>query len=163
MKVYEMGTPQDLKVLLSRMETENYSSLKDYNIRFAVLLVTNENTKTGEVLPVFKPLPYRVKLNDIKDRLMKNVDVEVHIDMSYWSECSLEEKEALFDGALEHLEVVYKKDFPVYHDDGVIKLKLVHPDMVYVGYSIIAERHGVKSPEIKTWLEFREEFKDVLN
>ena len=45
MKVYEMCTPQDLKVLLSRMETENYSSLKDYNIRFAVLLVTNKIQK----------------------------------------------------------------------------------------------------------------------
>ncbi len=163
MKIYELGTPEDLKILMSRLETEHYASLKEFNIRFAVILVTNENPKTGEVLPVFKPLPYKVKLNDTKDRLMKQVDVEVQIDASYWSNCGIEDKEALFDGALEHLEIVYKKDFPVYQDDGVVKMKIVHPDMVYLGYSIIAERHGAKSPEIKSWLEFREEFKDVLN
>lgn len=162
MKFYELGTAEDTKILLSRLETEHYSHLKEFNIRFAVIMVTNED-KDGGVMPAFKPLPYRVKFNDIKDRLMKKVDIEVHVDTSYWEECGIEEKEAVFDGALEHLEVVYKKEMPVYNDDGVIKLKKKHPDMNYCGFSVIADRYGVRSPEIKAWVELKDEFREVLN
>jgi len=162
MRTYELGTQDDLNLLHSRLDTEYYIHLKEFNLRFAIILVTNENPKTGEILPAFKTLPYKVKLNNMKDRLIKRVDVEIQIDASYWNNCDIIDKEALFDGVLEQIEIVHKKGLPVYNDDGIVKMRLISPDMVYHGYSVIANRHGIHSPEVKSWIEFKDEFKDIL-
>ncbi len=40
-------------MLQCRLDTEYYIHLKEFNLRFAIILVTNENPKTGEILPTF--------------------------------------------------------------------------------------------------------------
>ena len=80
-------------------ENSDFFELKEYNVRFAIIYVTN-TSNDGEVIPAFQSLPYKVKLNSAKDRCIKNVDVEIHVDESYFSSADDKEKEAVIYGAL---------------------------------------------------------------
>lgn len=142
-------------------ENDNLAELKEYNIRFAIIYVTN-TTSDGEVVPAFKSLPYKVKLNSAKDRCIKNIDVEIHIDESYFNEADDEEKEAVIFGALSQLEVKCKDGMPILQDDGVVKLVLKKPDMVFEGFSVCASKYRIKSPEHKAFTQLTVEFNDIL-
>lgn len=151
MKLYELFN--------ERLNSEDYSELSGYNIRFAIVMVTNEG-KEGVILPAFKTLPYKVKLYNAKDRVIKRYDVEVQIDTSYWNECEHENEEskyAIIDGVLNQLIIVYKKDMPVMNDDGTVKLKLFKPDLVFEGFSKIADKYTSNSAEMKKLSELRHE------
>lgn len=162
MKTFEFATKEDYALLNERLESEEYSELGQFRIRFAIVMVTTSD-KAGVVLPSFKTLPYNVKLNSAKDRLLKNVDVEIQIDNDYWmNDCREEnDKKAIIDGALEQLEICTKKDDVVMNDDGTVKLKLVKPDLVYEGFLAIAERYEGNSAEVKKMRELKGEFGDI--
>ncbi len=170
-KTYTKAPKEDVEILQNLLvngtgfddvSDEFYNDLNSYNIRFAVILVRAEDETNGIVEKVLKPLPYKVKINGAKDRLLKHTDVEILIDDSYWENCDEEEKQALFDSALTQLDVVYKKDLPYFQEDGVVKLKLIKPDMKYEGFSVMADRYGSKSPDIKVWDEFMDNFRSYL-
>lgn len=149
--------------LLNRVidENEEFHWLKDYNVRFAIVYVLN-TTKDGETIPAFQSLPYRVKVNSAKDRCIKHIDVEIHIDESYFNEADDEEKEAVIFGALSQLEVKCKDGMPILQDDGVVKLVLKKPDMVFEGFSVCASKYRTKSPEHKAFTQLTVEFNDIL-
>ena len=127
-----------------------------------MIYVTTEDNKTGAVLPTFKNLPYRVKYNNAKDRLLKKIDIEIQLDTEYWEDITDIEKQAVIFGALNQIEIVEKKNLPAYNDDGTVKIKLRKPDMIYEGYSTIAEKYGSDSPEIKNYRHLNSEFEDIL-
>ena len=141
MRYYNVGKKEDYEILNKLMATDEYNDLYGYNLRFAILMVTTED-KDGVVMPPYnKSLPYKVKIISAKDRILKKIDVEIHIDRCYWEYNTNEmDKMAIIDGALKQLEVVCKgKDnVPIYEDDGVVKLKLKKPDMIYEGFKSIA-------------------------
>lgn len=147
-------------------DTENYGfvneTIRGFNIRFAIITVELSDNNTGETFPALKPLPYKVKLNNGKDRLLKNIDVEILIDKVYWDNCNENEIEALLATALYSLEVVVKQDFPVYNDDGVVKMRLKKPDMMFTGFSDMANQFDSNSVERKMWNEFLNNFGDVM-
>lgn len=162
-KTYERLIDNETKALFNEvLELEEYSDLKQFNVRFAIVTVTIVDEEIGQAFPVFKTLPYKVKINNIKDRLLKQFDVEILIDGTYWSRVDEEKQKALFAGALYSIEVVYKKDFVAYDEDGVIKMKLLKPDMIFVGYSGIAEKYGYDSPEMMVWQDFINVFDSIL-
>lgn len=140
---------------------EEFHAFKDYNVRFAIVYVLN-TTKDGEVIPAFKPLPYKVKVNSAKDRCVKHIDVEIHIDESYFNEADDIEKEAIIFGALNQLEIKCKDDIPILQDDGVVKLVLKRPDMIFEGFSKCAEKYKIKSPEHKAFTQLTTDFNNIL-
>jgi len=142
-------------------ENSDFFELKEYNVRFAIIYVTN-TSNDGEVIPAFQSLPYKVKLNSAKDRCIKNVDVEIHVDESYFSSADDKEKEAVIYGALNQIIIKHKNGAPVFQDDGVIKLTLKQPDMVFIGFSDCARKYEDKSPEKEAFRRLKAEFSDIL-
>ena len=159
---YEYANTEDREILNEMLQTEDYQNLNGYNIRFALIYVTTEDDKSGVVLSTFKNLPYRVKYNNAKDRLLKKIDIEIQLDTEYWEDITDIEKQAVIYGALNQIEIVEKKNLPAYNDDGTVKIKLRKPDMIYEGYSTIAEKYGSDSPEIKNYRHLNSEFEDIL-
>lgn len=159
---YEYASTEDREILNEMLQTEDYQNLNGYNIRFALIYVTTEDDKSGAVLPTFKNLPYKVKYNNAKDRLLKKIDIEIQLDTEYWEDLTDTEKQAVIDGALNQIIIVEKKDMPAYNDDGTVKIKLKKPDMVYEGFSEIAEKYGSDSPEIKKYRHLNSEFEGIL-
>jgi hypothetical protein len=159
---YSLASKEDREILEGILMEEDYQPLKACNIRFAVILVTTTN-EDGGVLKTFKCQPYKVKLISMKDRLLKNVDVEIHIDESYWIEALEQKKTALLSAALHQIEVALdKNDMPVFQDDGVVKLKLMKPDIMYFGFSEVIEKYGSDSPDIRAWDDLKSEFTGLL-
>lgn len=159
---YEYASTEDREILNEMLQTEDYQNLNGYNIRFALIYVTTEDDKSGAVLPTFKNLPYKVKYNNAKDRLLKKIDIEIQLDTEYWEDITDTEKQAVIDGALNQIEIVEKKNLPAYNDDGTVKIKLRKPDMVYEGFSVIAEKYGSDSPEIKKYRRLNSDFEGIL-
>lgn len=160
---YEFAVPEDINILKELLQDEDYQELGGYNIRFGLLYAITEDNKTGAILPTFKTLPYRVKCNGAKDRLLNSLDVEIQLDWEYWSQLNkTEEKKAVVDGALNQLEIVEKKDMASFNDDGTVKLRLTKPDINFEGYSAIAEKYGSDSPEIKKYRQMNSEFEGIL-
>ena len=159
---YEFAETEDKTLLDEMLTTEDYQELNGYNIRFALIYVTTEDEKSEAVIPTFKNLPYKVKYNSAKDRLLKRIDLEIQLDTEYWNNASDKEKLAVIDGALNQIEIVEKKDLPAYNDDGTVKIKLRKPDMIYEGYSTIAEKYGSDSPEIKKYRRLNSDFEGIL-
>ena len=159
---YEFASTEDREILNEMLQTEDYQNLNGYNIRFALIYVTTEDDKSGAILSTFKNLPYRVKYNNAKDRLLKKIDIEIQLDTEYWEDITDIEKQAVIYGALNQIEIVEKKNLPAYNDDGTVKIKLRKPDMIYEGYSTIAEKYGSDSPEIKNYRHLNSEFEDIL-
>ena len=71
-------------------------------------------------------------------------------------------KMALLATCLYSLDVVVKKDFPVYNEDGVVKMRLKKPDMIFTGFGEMAKQFEVNSVEHCLWREFLIEFGDVI-
>ena len=159
---YEFAETEDKTLLDEMLTTEDYQELNGYNIRFALIYVTTEDEKSGAVIPTFKNLPYKVKYNSAKDRLLKKIDIEIQLDTEYWEDLTDIEKQAVIDGALNQIEIVEKKNLPAYNDDGTVKIKLRKPDMIYEGFSRIAEKYGSDSPEIKNYRHLNSEFEGIL-
>ena len=159
---YEFAETEDKTLLVEMLTTEDYQELNGYNIRFALIYVTTEDEKSGAVIPTFKNLPYKVKYNSAKDRLLKKIDIEIQLDTEYWEDLTDTEKQAVIDGALNQIEIVEKKDLPAYNDDGTVKIKLRKPDMIYEGFSRIAEKYGSDSPEIKKYRRLNSDFEGIL-
>jgi len=162
MLVYNVAEQKDYDVLDLALNSDKCEELRSYHLRYSIVMVKNEDPKSGIVLPVYKTLPYKIKINNVKDRILKNKDIDITIDEQYWNNCSEEEKEILIISALSQLIVVVKKDFPVFNEDGVVKLRLKKPDMIFIGFSDIAEEYGSASPEKKLWKEFLNDFEECL-
>ena len=141
--------------------TEIIKILTDITLDLALIYVTTEDNKTV-VLPTFKNLPYKVKYNNAKDRLLKRLMLKYRLTLSIVIDLKDIEVQAVIDGALNQIIIVEKKGMPVYNDDGTVKIKLKKPDMVYEGFSEIAEKYGSDSPEIKKYRHLNSEFEGIL-
>lgn len=161
--IYSLASKEDFNLLEDVLLKEDHQQLKVCNIRFAMIFVSVENDETGETYNSFSCLPYRVKLINIKDRLLKNVDVEIQIDENYWEASSEDMKIALLNAALFQICICTdKNDLPLFQEDGVVKLKLNKPDIYYFGFSEIIQKFGADSPDIKAWNNLKTDFSGIL-
>lgn len=96
-----------------------------------------------------------VKIIGLKERTAGRADVEIVIDGDRWDEWSDEEKDALIDHELEHLELKLDKDGLLVRDDlDRPKLRLRKHDQQFGWFDAIARRHGAASFEAKQATEF---------
>lgn len=160
---YSLADKEVNDLLENTLLEEDHQELKACNIRFAIIFVNTVNEDTGENYNSFSCLPYRVKIIGMKDRLLKNIDVEIQIDENYWEDCTDIMKDALLNAALHQIiECTDKTGMPVFHEDGVVKLKLNKPDIYYVGFSEIIQKYGSDSPDIKMWNRLKTDFSGIL-
>ena len=96
-KSFELINDHDTLIIFDTLMNEDEfkninEPLKPFNIRTAIISVDLTDQNTGERFSALKPLPYKVKINNGKDRLLKNIDVEILIDSLYWENCTENEK-----------------------------------------------------------------------
>jgi hypothetical protein len=88
-------------ILLAEVKRKWHRSLHDADVRVGVLFAANENgdpIKAGGY-----PALAQIKIVSLKDRLTKEFDAELLIDLAEWDDLSHAEREALIDHELTHL------------------------------------------------------------
>lgn len=90
-----------------------------------------------------------IKVNNLKNRVKGQADVEITIDADNFKSMSLEQKTAVLDHELYHLITVRDKDGVIKTDDANrSKLRLKKHDYQMGWFKEIAARHGQNSPEV---------------
>jgi hypothetical protein len=97
------------------------------------------------------------KVNSYKLRVQKHADAEIVLDGERWPTWSDDEKDALIDHELEHLELKTDKQGNVVRDDvGRPKLRIRLHDHEFGWFDSVARRHGKHSFEVQQYEQFRE-------
>ena len=164
---YEMAEELTME-LLDRAVDLYHSELKRYEVRIGVIMAFGEEDKDGELKrPIMnqgQPCAAKVKVVSVKDKLTKNIDVEILLDGFYWQELDDERKIAIFDHELEHLQLKVNSDGEVEKDNaGKPKIKISHDDIIFWGFSAIAERHGVNSQEYLCFQQLKLKYGNLLD
>ncbi len=82
-----------------------------------------------------------------KDRVLGRADAEISLDGDWWLDASAEERAALLDHELHHIEVVTDERGTVVDSAGRPKLRLRPHDYEFGWFKAIAARHGSFSQE----------------
>lgn len=139
--VYSMATEEVHGVLAAVME-QYHGGLHDAEVTVDCLFAYAATDKNGDPTgPALKknnyPCVALIKVTNHKDRVKGAADVELCIDGLHWEELSYEERAALIDHELEHLE--YDGD----RDDGDRpKLKIRPHDREIGWFDAVVRRHG---------------------
>lgn len=100
-----------------------------------------------------------VKVVSLRDRVAGLNDVVMLIDGDKWPDWTDEERAALIDHELYHLEVVPGKNTRFKKDDvGRPKIRLRPHDFEFGAFSEIARRHGANAFEVKAFLDMQEKW-----
>lgn len=83
-----------------------------------------------------------VKRVSAKDRVLKPYDAEIQIDETRWDGLSDQQRLALMDHELTHIELVMDEGAIATDDDGRPKLKMKSYDWVLTGFEQVVRRHG---------------------
>ena len=103
--------------------------------------INNAMTKNGcKALGVCRKI-------SLKDRALGRGDAEIALDGDWWKDASPEERAALLDHELHHIEVKIDNRGPVRDDLGRPVLRLRKHDHEFGWFTIIASRHGQHSQE----------------
>lgn len=161
--------PPEVYQLLAKV-VEKYHPDKT-ELKFGVLMLSSvdkEGTPDGKY-----PLKWngfaasaKVKLVPAKDRLFKNIDVEIHIDAHTWRAIDEAKQIAILDHEVEHVCVLDTSDDSTenVNDDtkSKYKLKLKPDDYAIWGCESIIRRHGNNSMEVMSAKRLREQLGDIL-
>lgn len=147
-KYYENVDNEFIEYFNQVLNNKDNQAINSYNIRWGLIFCVDDKATIDNMTS----LPYNTKVCSAKDVLLKKIDVEVIVDRFYWTSLIDEKsKIALMDSIINSINVVFDKEgFPIFLDDGRVKIKAVKPDMEYRGYSKISEKYGEASPEVKT-------------
>lgn len=159
----------DVTEILEEVKSKYHSELHNYKVRFGILMVLSH--KEGVPALTFKghPAAATVHVVSLKDRVVKNYDVEILIDADHWKSSNEMQKRALLDHELSHVKLKKRKakgddddaeegkEIVDEDDLGRPKIKMVHGDYdMGDGFLHIIRRYGDNSQELRN-------FKDVTN
>lgn len=122
---------------------------------FAYALTDDNGDSTGPALKLGGyPCNAIVRVLNPKDRTVGRGDAEIVIDGDQWDTWSDEQKAALIDHEIEHLELKVDGDNNVVRDDlDRPKLRLKKHDHQFGWFDSIARRHGAASFEVQQYRE----------
>jgi hypothetical protein len=104
-----------------------------------------------------------IKKTSLKDRAQGMKDALITIDRRWWDDAYEDERAAVIDHELTHLEVVRDEQGAIESDDqGRPKFKLKLHDWQLGGFAVIAKRHGDAAPEVQMAKEFRDKYGQLL-
>ncbi len=119
------------------------------DVVFALADVGEDGEKKGVALKLHGIRALGItKIISLKNRVMGRGDAEISLDGDWWETASEEQRKALLDHELNHIEVKANDDGGVDTDDHLRpKLKLRKHDYEFGWFNIVAERHGKASIE----------------
>lgn len=148
--------------VVERMTERYHPQVRDAKVTITCLMaypLTDENGDSKG--PALKhqgyPAQAVVKIIGLKERTDGRADAEIVIDGDNWQVLSAEERDALIDHELEHLELKIDREGILVRDD-LDRPKLVcrKHDFQAGWFDSIVRRHGRASPELKQFAEFTE-------
>jgi hypothetical protein len=158
MPIYEKP-PVEVREVCDRMLEKYHGPLKDAGVKVDLLFARTDPEKDEAV--ALKLHGYRanaiVKVVAYKLRVQDHGDAEILIDGDEWFTWKDEEKDAILDHELEHLELKLDKEGNVVRDDlDRPKLRLRLHDHEFGWFDSIARRHGKASFEVQQYERFQE-------
>src|SRR5581483_7031910 len=152
--------PKAVDKIVAAMMKQYHGPLESAGVTVGCLFASAPTDENGEKTgPAVKLHGYQcaavVRIVGIKDRAKGISDVEIVIDGDRWDEWSDEEKDALIDHELEHVELVTDGEGAAKRDDlDRPKLRLRKHDRQFGWFDSIARRHGRHSFEVQQATEF---------
>jgi hypothetical protein len=152
--------------VIDRMKKQFHQQLDELGVTIDCLFAFPNENENGDITsPAVTVGGYKclakVRVISLKDRVMGRGDAEITIDKHTWDELSSEERDALVDHELEHLEVCMKekgRELAVVRDDlDRVKLKLRKHDYQFGWFNSVARRHGADSQEVQQAQAFSEQ------
>ncbi len=144
---------------VNRIVEKYHGKLRDAGVTIDCLFAHPQLNKNGD--PTGSALKHHgypaqavVRVTNLKERTKGHADAEVVIDADNWDILGEEERDALIDHELTHLELVYKKGVLQRDDLDRPKLRLRKHDRQFGWFDEIARRHGEASPEAKQAQDF---------
>lgn len=135
---------------------ENYHGpLSEAGVKVKVLLAHPPVDEAGDATgPALKVNGYeaiaRIKILGLEDRVSYGFDAKMAIDSDKWDESSDEERAAVLDHELTHLELAVDDQGGVKRDDaGRPKLRMRKHDFQVGWFYNVAHRHGNASIEVR--------------
>ena len=99
-----------------------------------------------------------ISRNGLKERTLGHADALLQVDGRWWNEASHEERVAILDHELYHLDLKRDDEFAVEYDDAQRpKIVMRKHDHQFGHFILIAKRHGMHSQECKQMAQIREE------
>lgn len=152
--------PNEVHELIDQLVTKYFSQLRDYGTTYNVLFAFAKLYKNGdprgpavtlhgrECLAKIRIVPYRDRVNGI-------ADAEIIIDGKRWEELGDEQREALLDHELCHLEGVFDAKGDLKRDDlDRPCLRIARHDHDFGWFNATVRRHGIHSIEWQQYQNF---------
>lgn len=145
-KTYEPAPPEVKRRAVKLIE-RHHDDLWKAEVTIDYLFATND---TGDAVSHRGyPALAVVRIVNLKDRTKGHSDAEITIDGAKYLRMTPEQQDALLDHELHHLIVLRDDDNLVKTDDqGRPRLKMRKHDFDFGWFTVIAERHGLNSPEV---------------
>ncbi len=159
MPTYEKA-PNEVAQIVNEITELYHGALRDAGVTIDLLFAKARTDENGDTEGVALKLHgYQcgavVRVVPYKPRVQGNADAEITIDGDRWDEWSPEEKRAIIDHEIQHLELKCDRDNNLIRDDlGRPKLRLRLHDHQFGWFDVIAKRHGKASFEVKQLEEF---------
>ncbi len=154
MPIYEQDDGS-IERIAKQMLVKYHGPLHDAEVKLDYLFARSKRDENGDATgPALKLHGYQcaavVKVLSAKDRAKGLGDAEIVVDGDRWHEWSMEEKEALLDHELQHLELKTDEHGCVIRDDlDRPTLRCIKHDHQFGWFDAIARRHGAAAFEVQ--------------
>jgi hypothetical protein len=152
---------EEVEAVIRKVAKKYHVDLVKAKVTIGSLFARNDD---GEAVKLHGyPCAATVKKNSLKDRAEGKTDATITIDEKRWNELSEDEKDALIDHELYHLNVKRNErgDFD-YDDLGRPKLTMVLHDAQIGIFKSIIERHGAAALDAQIAEKFIDEYGQLL-
>lgn len=140
---------QEFGNLVEEVMDNYHGGLSDAEVTVDVLLAHAALDKNGD--PTGRPIKVngypaaaKIRITNLRERVLGHADAEMIVDGDILDEWSVEQREALIDHELSHLECAGERD-----DVGRPKLKIIPHDFMIGGFESVVRRHGEESLEVQ--------------
>lgn len=151
MKTYSPASDDVLR-MIDRVREAYYSPDLD-GVTVAALFVYDMEATEPVLTHGGYPAQAVCRITPVRDRALGVADAVIVVDRSNWLMLGVQQREALIDHELQHIERVLDKDTELPKTDAVDrpKIRIRKHDFEIGVFAVIAERHGEASPEVRAF------------
>lgn len=139
---------------IERMRSKYHSELNEFEVTIGVLQVDRRKGDDGEWIdgPLLSLHGYEavatIRITSHLERLMDVPDAILTVNGERWRDLTDEQRDALIDHELEHLEIVRDgENTPLYDDNNRVRLRCRKHDWQMGGFHSVVRRHGTHAIE----------------
>lgn len=143
--------PQDVIDMADAIVRDHYPDLIEADVTVKYLFARSDGDNDSPALTHGGyPASAVVRINNLQKRVEGLTDASIAIDQEAWEDLSHEERTALLDHELHHLEVKRNKAKAVKYDDANRPcLKMRKHDWQHGGFYAIAKRYGEAALDVQ--------------